>query len=74
MRNPNRLSNIYTTVCLAHQEFLPDIRIGQLMSNFYYWLKRWDIDMFTIEDDMFEKYFKKYIEENTKRVSYEKFM
>lgn len=72
MRDPKRLPGIYSTICLAHQEFIPDIRIGQLISNFYYWLKRMDVDMFAIEDDMFELYFKKYIEENSTRLTYAK--
>ena len=36
MRDPNRLDNFYTELCQIHKEYYPELRFGQLMSNFFY--------------------------------------
>lgn len=38
MRDPNRLDDFYAILCKVHKESFPDLRFGQLMSNFFGWL------------------------------------
>ena len=40
MRDPNRLDNFYAVLCKIHKESFPDLRFGQLMSNFFSWLAK----------------------------------
>lgn len=37
MRNPDRLDSLYDTFHKIHKEKFPDLRFGQLMSNFLGW-------------------------------------
>jgi hypothetical protein len=61
MRNPNRLEPIYDEIHAIHKMYLPDWRIGQLMSNFFGWLmSEKGKDLFYVEEDAMIKYFEEY--------------
>lgn len=61
MRNPNRLDNFYTILCKVHKESFPDLRFGQLMSNFFSWLmQEKGIDCFFPEEDKMADYIIEY--------------
>lgn len=56
MRNPNRLDFFYEEFKKIHKESFPDLRFGQLISNFFGWIyseKKRDI-FFPEEDEMLE--------------------
>lgn len=56
MRNPNRLDKFYDEMKDIHKKSFPDLRFGQLMSNFFGWLyseKKKDC-FFPEEDEMIE--------------------
>ncbi len=56
MRNPNRLDDFYDELKRIHKKSFPDMRFGQLMSNFFGWLyseKKRDC-FFPEEDEMIE--------------------
>ena len=56
MRNPNRLDDFYNELEKIHKKSFPDMRFGQLMSNFFGWLyseKKRDC-FFPEEDEMIE--------------------
>lgn len=61
MRNPNRLDDFYNELKRIHKKSFPDMRFGQLMSNFFGWLysekKR---DCFFPEEDEMIEYFKEF--------------
>lgn len=63
MRDPNRFDNIYSEIARLHKEYLPDWRVGQLMSNFSRWMghekKR---DLFFPEDDKIMDYFIEFVD------------
>lgn len=61
MRNPNRLDKFYDEMKEIHKTSFPDLRFGQLMSNFFGWLmseKKRDL-FFPEEEDMIE-YFREF--------------
>lgn len=61
MRDPNRLDKFYDEMKKIHKKSFPDLRFGQLMSNFLGWLysvKGRD-PFFPEEEDMVE-YFREY--------------
>lgn len=61
MRDPNRLDNFYTTLCKIHKESFPDLRFGQLMSNFFDWLAGTkQVDSFFPEEDRMINYIIEY--------------
>lgn len=61
MRDPNRLDNFYATLCKIHKESFPDLRFGQLMSNFFGWLASTkQIDLFFPEEDKMINYLIEY--------------
>lgn len=61
MRDPNRLDKFYEEFKKIHKESFPDLRFGQLCSNFYGWLmSRKSIDLFFPEEDKMLEYFKEY--------------
>lgn len=62
MRDPNRLDNIYEEIKELHKEYFPDIRIGQLFSYFFSWIKQEKgiEDIYYIEDIKLLRYFKEY--------------
>ena len=63
MRDPNRLDNFYDTMKKCHKEHMPDIRFGQLMSNFFGWLyNTYKVDCFFPEEDKMIGWFKEYCE------------
>ena len=37
-RDPNRLSHFYREIWLLHKKFFPNLRIGQLFSDFFQWV------------------------------------
>lgn len=54
MRYPNRLDDFYNELKRIHKKSFPDMRFGQLMSNFFGWLyseKKRDC-FFPEEDEM----------------------
>lgn len=56
MRNPDRLDDFYNELKRIHKKSFPDMRFGQLMSNFFGWLyseKKRDC-FFPEEDEMIE--------------------
>jgi len=61
MRNPNRLDDFYNELKRIHKKSFPDMRFGQLMSNFFGWLysekKR---DCFFPEEDEMIEYLREY--------------
>lgn len=61
MRNTNRLDDFYNELKRIHKKSFPDMRFGQLMSNFFGWLysekKR---DCFFPEEDEMIAAFKEY--------------
>jgi hypothetical protein len=60
MRDPNRLYSFYTQMITIHVNH-PDLRFGQMMYNFFEWLRHdKKIDVFFLEEDDFMKYFKEY--------------
>ena len=61
MRDPNRLDNFYATLCKIHKESFPDLRFGQLMSNFFGWLmQEHGVDLFFPEEDKMINYIIEY--------------
>lgn len=63
MRDPDRLYKFYNELMNEHMENLPDWRFGQLMINFFHWLKlKYNHDGFYLEDDHFIKIFEEYID------------
>lgn len=63
MRDPNRLDNFYDVMKKYHKEYMPDIRFGQLMSNFFGWLYSvYKVDCFFPEEDKMIEWFKEYCE------------
>ena len=61
MRDPNRLYSFYNQLLTIHKEKFPDLRFGQLMSNFINsLLQEKALDVFYLEEDDFINYFKEY--------------
>lgn len=61
MRNPERLDSFYKEFCDIHKKYFPDLRFGQLCSNFFGWLmsekKR---DLFHPEEKEMLKHLREY--------------
>lgn len=65
MRDPNRLDDFYATLCKVHKESFPDLRFGQLMSNFFGWLAATkQIDLFFPEEDKMLEYLHEYCQQS----------
>ncbi len=64
MRDVKRLDNLYKTFHDVHAEYFPDMRFGQLMSNFLGWClgEHKCNDIFFPEDDKWELWIKEYVE------------
>ncbi len=61
MRNPNRLDKFYDEMKEIHKKSFPDLRFGQLCSNFFGWLMyKKGKDLFFPEEDEMMKYFREY--------------
>lgn len=61
MRDPNRLDNFYDEIKEIHKNYFPDLRFGQLMSNFFGWLmQEKGVDLFFPEEDKMAQYFIEY--------------
>ena len=57
MRDPNRLDSFYDELKKIHKEYFPDLRFGQLMSNFFGWLaSEKKVDLFFPEEEQMIKY------------------
>lgn len=64
MRDPNRLYRFYNELQCIHIKY-PDVRFGQLFSNFEKWLLyAKSKDIFYIEEDELLKLFKEYMKED----------
>ena len=64
MRNPDRLDEFYAEKCRLHKKYLPDLRVGQLDSNFYGWLaQNKERDLFFPEENEMIKHFKEFIKD-----------
>ena len=64
MRNPNRLDSLYDTFHKIHKEKFPDLRFGQLMSNFLGWCVSSGrcSDIFFPEDGKWKQWIVEYVE------------
>lgn len=64
MRDPNRLDDLYSTFHDVHKEYFPDIRFGQLMSNFFTWCynEKECSDIFFPEDSKWKAWIVEYAE------------
>ncbi len=61
MRDPNRLYDFYKELQTIHIKYFPDLRFGQLCSNFFGWLvSEKKVDLFFPEEDEMLKYIKEY--------------
>lgn len=62
-RDPNRLDDIYAEIARLHKEYLPDWRVGQLISNFVGWMySEKHRDVFFPEEDEFMEYFTEFVD------------
>ena len=53
---------IYTKIMRLHNDTHPELRVGQLMSNFEQWLKDTKgVDMFYLDDDRFAELLEEYL-------------
>jgi len=65
-RLPERLVPIYDIIGHYHMATCPDLRIGQLFSNFEVWLeKEVGTDIYYLEDYRFLEYLEKYLDSIT---------
>lgn len=65
-RLPERLVPIYDIIGHYHMTTCPDLRIGQLFSNFEVWLKKEvGTDIYYLEDYRFLEYLEKYLDSIT---------
>lgn len=61
MRDSNRLDKFYDEIKKIHKKSFPDLRFGQLLSNFFGWLFSEKCrDPFFPEEDEMIKYFIEY--------------
>lgn len=66
MRDPNRLDKFYDEMKKIHKKSFPDLRFGQLCSNFFGWLmSEKGKDLFFPEEDEMIKYFREYANTNS---------
>ena len=61
MRDPKRLDNFYDEFKKIHKKYWPDMRFGQLCSNFFGWLyQTHKVDLFFPEEDRMLEYLNEY--------------
>lgn len=61
MRNPDRLDGFYKSFKKLHKACFPDLRFGQLMSNFFGWIfSEKQVDFFFTEEGKMLEYFYEY--------------
>ena len=60
MRDPERLSNFYSTLHDIHRRSFCDWRFGQFMMNFLGWVQANKCDPFFPEEDRMLEYLKEY--------------
>lgn len=62
MRDPDRLDSLYNTFHIIHKKSFPDLRFGQMISNFFSWCESSCkcSDVFYVEDNEFESLIKEY--------------
>ena len=61
MRNPERLDKFYDELKEMHKKYWPDMRFGQLCSNFFGWLATVKkIDLFFPEENQMLEYLREY--------------
>ena len=54
--------NVYAHIAINHVKYHPELRVGQLMSNFEQWLKtKKGIDIFCLADDRFIPLLEEYL-------------
>lgn len=58
MRDPKRLSPLYSFLAAIHEEHFPDLRIGQFLDNVATW---YGADIFHIEDEKLYQLVPEYI-------------
>lgn len=64
MRDPNRLDSFYDRLEKLHKTCFPDLRFGQLCSNFFGWLaQEKGVDLFFPEEEKMLEYFNEYCQE-----------
>lgn len=67
MRNPDRLDSFYDELKKIHKKSFPDMRFGQLCSNFFSWLaSEKKVDFFFPEERQMIRYIREFagIKEN----------
>ena len=63
MRDPERLNEFYDQLKHIHKKYFPDLRWGQLMTNFFKWLAdKKQIDAFFPEEYKMVVYLKEYVQ------------
>lgn len=63
MRDPERLNEFYSQLEHTHKKYFPDLRFGQLMTNFFKWLAdKKQIDAFFPEEYKMIGYLKEYVQ------------
>ena len=61
MRDVSRLDKFYKEFKSIHKRYFPDMRFGQLCSNFFGWLyQTYKVDLFFPEENEMLEYFKEY--------------
>ena len=61
MRNPERLDKFYSEIMLLHKKYCPDLRIGQLFSNYFDWLTTKGKEYYYMEEGQFLAFLKEYL-------------
>ena len=66
MRDPKRLTKFYDEFNRIHQQYFPDWRFGQLISNFFGWIySEKKIDIFFPEEDRMIELFREFAGEKS---------
>lgn len=61
MRDPNRLYSFYEELRRIHMEHFPELRFGQFIDNFRYWLSdKKGVDIFWPEETALLNYLREY--------------
>lgn len=68
MRDPNRIDKFCNELAAIWKSNAPDWRFGQLISNFEYWLKGKEIDMFFPEENEMLRLFKEFLGVNEEKL------
>ena len=68
MKDLNELSRIYREIWIIHKKIFPDLRIGQLFSNFFEWITdTQEKDPYYITEEQLLHYLAEYATEMNKK-------